>query len=102
MARLLSSSLSPEIRRQHEVEILRLFYDEVKSIAKDKFGAAFDQIVELYKNHFVVETFFSLSFIFNAIPIMAQGEGKEKENEENKMLDRVQAALDDSIAYLGL
>jgi hypothetical protein len=102
VGRLLSFSVSHKIRRDHNEEIIRRYYDEVKSIAGDKFKASFDQIRRLIDRHFALSAVLMVSSIPMVNHVMVKSEGEQKVKDEKDVLERVKANYDDGLKILGL
>lgn len=93
-------SVSTELRRNHEQDILRYYYDTVKSIAGDKFSITFDQVVYLYRRLLAIESVFLVSWMPAMMAIAVKSEGDQKVKDERRFLENVKAVFDDSIGAI--
>jgi len=102
LAHFLNFSVSHELRRQHEYEFLRRYYDEVKSLAGDKFAATFDQILRIYEREGAMEALVRNAWSPAMVQALATGEGEEWKKAERIILDRLKAGFEDKRQFLDL
>lgn len=93
-------SVGTETRRRHEPEILRYYYDTVKSIAGDKFSITYDQVVYLYKRLVALLSIFLVSWIPVMMTIGAKSEGDQSKEDARGYRERVNAVYGDSVGAL--
>lgn len=97
LGRLMSWSVSPEIRHNHLDEILNHYYKILKSIAGDKVTASIDQMKEWYHNHFA----FNVIYIVTNAQVFAEqfpkSEGEQKKIDQLIFLERMKVAFEDAL-----
>jgi hypothetical protein len=80
---------------------LRRYYQEVKSIAADKFSITFDQFKNIYKRLFSIWTLHYVSAVHVILPATA-GTEEQKKTEEKMVLDNLRADYEDALIVLGI
>lgn len=100
VACLLGCSISSALRREHERAILQHYYDQVKSIAADKFKPTFQEIWYLFKRQLAIESIFLMAWA----PTIVIAEKKRDKNatreDEIRFLKDIRAVYDDSISSI--
>jgi len=102
VARLFTFSVDYKIRRQHQEEILRRYYDEVKSIAGDKFKATFEQFRRNHDRQFALGILMMVAGLPTLITVIVKSEGEQKVKDEKIVLEKTKANYDDALEILGL
>lgn len=102
VSRLITLSISPELRRNHCDEIIRRYYDEVKSKAGDKFMATFEQLKRWYERQFTVGALMMVANIPMIYHFMIKSEGEQKAKDEKIVFDKLKANYQDAMKILGL
>jgi len=102
--RLFCFSVPPVLRREHYNDILRRYYDEVKSIAGDKFKASFGQFRTLVDRQFALGAVAAILDVAGMCEMLARGggDGEQKQKDELKALEFLKANYDDAANMLGL
>lgn len=100
-AHLFAFSISYKLRRQHQDDFLRRYYDEVKLIAGDKLTATFDQLRQLFQRQFAINGILMVTWIPTLQMILVKSQGEQKEIDEKRVLEHIKACFDDSMIILG-
>jgi len=99
VGRLFYYSLSCDLRHKHYDDILRRYYDEVKSLAGDKFKANFDQLHRLVDRQFALGAISALSNVDLICSVIVKSEGEQK---KEKVLNMLRSNYHDAAIILGL
>jgi len=102
VGRLFCISVPFEVRRNHYDDVVRRYYDEVKSIAGDKFKATFEQFRLLTDRQFAYCAISAVSSVFELCEVMVKSEGEQKLKDEQKTVELLKANYDDAMSILGL
>jgi len=101
IGRLMSWSVSPDIRRNHIDQILNHYYKILKSIVGDKLTVSVDRMKNWYDHHFAFNTI----DILTAFPTLCQSyvksEGEQKEIDRMIFIERMKAAYEDAMLVVG-
>lgn len=102
LGRLMTWSVSKELRRTYQNDILKHYYDIVKSIAGDKFAANFAQMKEWYDIHFAQNVVWAMSVTTGMfLETLPRGLGEQKKKDQLIFLDRLRAAYEDTLLIVG-
>jgi len=102
LAKVESFCINDEIRRENRVEMVKIYYDRIKSKAGDKLTASFDQIKYLHDEATALNGLFG-TFLADFI-VQTFIETKDKNEHgwgRKEMLTRLKGAYDDSATYYG-
>lgn len=102
VGRLFCFSVPLDVRRKHYDDLLRQYYDEVKSIVGDKLKGTFEQFRWLTDRQFAFGAVSTLSGVAQMCEVFVKSEGEQKLKDERKLLEFLKANFDDAAVILGL
>jgi len=98
VAGLLTISVHHKLRHQHEDEFIQYYYNEVKSLAGEKYKLSLEQFRRLYDRHFAFKAILHLSWGVVMREVVIKSDGQERVKEEKEWLDTIKALFDDGMA----
>jgi thiamine kinase-like enzyme len=98
LGRLMSWSVSQDIRRSHIDQILHHYYKNLKSIVGDKLTVDLTQMKEWYNQCFAFNVIWVLVSLPPLMESFVKSEGMQRIKDQNIFLDRMKAAYDDAMA----
>lgn len=100
LARIMSWSVSPEIRRGHLDSLLQHYYTILKSIAGDKVTASQEQMKDWYQHHFAFNVLWILSGVNLFAERFSKGEGEQRLKQQMAYVSRMKANYDDAMVIV--
>lgn len=97
IARLLTWSVTHQLRRNHIKDILRHYYDTLKAAAGDKATATLEQLEDSYHRHFSVSALHTVAGANIMAKYMVKSEGEQRVKDEAEFMERMKAAYEDAM-----
>jgi len=96
LGRLMSLSVDTETRRRHTKDVLRRYYDRlVKKVGSEKVKATFEELSEIYEDHFMMAGFFYVLMLDWLQNLFVSAVGEEREKKRRILFERCLAVYED-------